>query len=64
MNLDNPILEDDDIEYLEESTKLPLSALKSEAFLRLYNEDGIGKIIRNVDFWLRDIFKVLNSFSK
>jgi len=64
MNLDNPILEDDDIEYLEESTKLPLLALKSEAFLRLYNEDGIGKIIRNVDFWLRDIFKVLNSFSK
>ena len=64
MNLNNPILEDSDKEYLEESTKLPLSALKSEAFLRLYNEDGIGKIIRNVDFWLRDIFKVLNSFSK
>lgn len=64
MNLSNPILEDEDIEYLEESTKQTLSALKPEAFLRLYHEDGIGKIIRNVDFWLKDIFKVLNSFSK
>ena len=64
MNLSNPILEDEDIEYLEESTKQSVSALKTEAFLRLYNEDGVGKIIRNVDFWLRDIFKVLNSFSK
>lgn len=64
MNLGDPILEDGDKEYLEESTKQPISALKTEAFLRIYNEDGIGKIIRNVDFWLKDIFKVLNSFSK
>jgi 5'-3' exonuclease len=64
MNLGNPILEDSDKEYLEESTKEHTPALKSEAFLRLYNEDGIGKIIRNVDFWLKDVFKILNSFSK
>ena len=64
MNLGDPILEDEDKEYLEDSTKQSISALKTEAFLRLYNEDGIGKIIRNVDFWLKDIFKVLNSFSK
>ena len=64
MNLSNPILEDTDKEYLEESSKESAPALKSEAFLRLYNEDGIGKMIRNVDFWLKDVFKVLNSFSK
>lgn len=64
MNLSNPILDESDKKYLEESTKQPTSALKTEAFLRIYNEDGIGKIIRNVDFWLKDIFKVLNSFSK
>ena len=64
MNLSDPILEDEDKKYLEDSTKKPISALKTEAFLRIYNEDGIGKIIRNVDFWLKDIFKVLNSFSK
>lgn len=64
MDLSNPLLSDQDKRDLEEISKLPLSALNPEAFLRLYNEDGIGKMIRNVDFWLKDIFKVLNSFSK
>lgn len=64
MNLSNPLLSDQDKSDLEEISRLPLSALNPEAFLRLYNEDGIGKMIRNVDFWLKDIFKVLNSFSK
>jgi len=64
MDLGNPLLDDEDKEYLEEIAASNLSALNSEGFLRLYHEDGIGKIIRNVDFWLRDIFKVLNSFSK
>jgi 5'-3' exonuclease len=64
MDLSNPLLSDQDKSNLEEISKLPLSALNPEAFLRLYNEDGIGKMIRNVDFWLKDIFKVLNSFSK
>jgi hypothetical protein len=36
--------------------------LNSKDFLSFYNEDGLGRIIKNVDFWIRDTFKVLNSF--
>jgi len=64
MNLSDPLISDKDKELLEAISEMPLSALNPEGFLRLYNEDGIGKMIRNVDFWLKDIFKVLNSFSK
>ena len=64
MDLGNPLLDENDKEFLEEIASHPHSGLNTEAFLRLYNEDGIGKMIRNVDFWLKDIFKVLNSFNK
>jgi len=64
MNLSNPLLDESDKEFLQEIADLPTQSLNSEAFLRLYNEDGIGKMIRNVDFWLKDIFKTLNSFTK
>lgn len=64
MDLDNPLLDEKDKEDLEEYTKLPTPILDPESFLKIYNEDGIGKMIRNVDFWLKDVFKVLNSFTK
>ncbi len=63
MDLENPLLDDQDKSDLEEYTKLPTPTLSPDSFLRIYNEDGIGKMIRNVDFWLKDIFKVLNSFT-
>jgi hypothetical protein len=37
-------------------------ALNSKAFLRLYHDDGLGHLIKNVDFWIKDTFEVLNSF--
>ena len=64
MNLDKPLIDDNDKEYLKAIESSPPPALNPEAFLRLYNEDGIGKMIRNVDFWIKDIFKILNSFTK
>jgi hypothetical protein len=30
-----------------------------EAFVEMCNEDQIGNLIRNTDFWVRDIFKDL-----
>ena len=64
MNLSNPLLSENDKEVLEDISEHPHLGLNPEGFLRLYNEDGIGKMIRNVDFWLKDIFKTLNSFNK
>ena len=64
MDLDKPLIDDSDKEYLKESASSLPPTLNPEAFLRLYNEDGIGKMIRNIDFWIKDIFKILNSFTE
>ena len=64
MNLSKPLIDDNDKDILSFITEEPTPALNTEAFLRLYNEDGIGKMIRNIDFWIKDIFKVLNSFTQ
>jgi DNA polymerase-1 len=62
MNLKNPLLDDQEKEFLTELTKSETQVLNSKDFLSFYNEDGLGRIIKNVDFWIRDTFKVLNSF--
>jgi 5'-3' exonuclease len=62
MDLSNPLIDDNDKEYLEEEIKSPISTLNIEGFLRFYNEDGLGKIIKNPEFILNDTYKILNSF--
>lgn len=62
MNLKNPLLDDQEKEMLSEFTDSDTQALNPKDFLQFYNEDGLGRIIKNVDFWIRDTFKVLNSF--
>ena len=62
MNLKKPLLDDGDKEFLEEFAKEENIVLDSDTFLRFYNDDGLGHIIKNVEFWIKDTFKVLNSF--
>jgi 5'-3' exonuclease len=62
MNLKKPLLDDGDKEFLEAFAESDNLALNSEAFLRFYHDDGLGHLIKNVDFWIKDTFKVLNSF--
>jgi hypothetical protein len=62
MDLHNPLLDDNDKEVLENLIDFPTEPLKVEPFLRLYNEDGLNKTIKNPSFWLRDTFNTLNSF--
>jgi DNA polymerase-1 len=64
MNLSKPLIDDNDENFLEFLSEEPTPTLNIEAFLRFYNEDGIGNMIRNIDFWLRDNFKILNSFTQ
>ena len=64
MDLENPLIDDNDEEFLDFMIKEPTPGLNLEAFLLLYNEDGLGKLIKNPDFTLNDVYKVLNSFSK
>jgi len=62
MNLHNPMLKDTDKEYLEEQITEPVNELRQKDFIDLYNHDGVGKVIRNVEFWLKDIFDNLQKY--
>jgi 5'-3' exonuclease len=64
MDLSKPLIDDNDEVVLKAIAASSTPTLNPEAFLRLYNEDGIGKMIRNIEFWIKDIFKILNSFTK
>lgn len=62
MDLHNPLLDEDEKGFLEEFIEEPIEGLKIVPFLTLYREDGLNNTIKNPDFWLRDTFKILNSF--
>jgi len=64
MDLENPLIDDNDRAFLEFMTEESTPTLNLDAFLLLYNEDGLGKLIKNPEFTLNDVYKVLNSFDK
>jgi 5'-3' exonuclease len=59
MDLSNPMMTDQDKMFIDkfvENTHLPY--FPSE-FIEMYHEDQLGNLIRNVDVWIKDIFKDL-----
>jgi len=62
MDLGNPILDDRQIEYIEGVISSEYPGLHKDHFLSLYEIDGLGHLIRNTEWWLKDIFEKLNSY--
>jgi DNA polymerase-1 len=62
MDLSNPLMDENEKLYVETIIEQPIEKTKIADFLKMYNEDGLGNILKNVDFWIRDTFTVLNSF--
>tara|TARA_Y100000389_G_scaffold196907_1_gene230567 strand:- start:1114 stop:2154 length:1041 start_codon:yes stop_codon:yes gene_type:complete len=59
MDLSNPMLDENDKEYLDRvADDKDLSYLPKQ-FLDMYHVDQLGGIIRNVEFWVEDIFEKL-----
>jgi len=59
MDLSNPMISDGDKLKINKLAKnLPLNFYPEE-FIKMYYEDQIGGLIRNVEFWVQDIFKEL-----
>ena len=56
MNLSTPMLDVNDKILIDKSIKESVPNLDPKLFMDLYNEDSLGGMIRNVDFWLRDNF--------
>lgn len=60
MDLQNPLIDDEGKEFVDDMiNKLP-HKLEMDNFLQLYEEDGLGHSIKNINFWLKDIFTPLN----
>lgn len=59
MDLSNPMITEEDKEFISEFIQpFPLE-LNAKQFIRMYNEDQLGGLIRNVEFWIKDIFQNL-----
>ena len=57
MDLSNPMMSDKDKEYVDDFVKNYQLEFHPEEFVQMCEEDQIGNLIRNTDFWIRDIFK-------
>lgn len=64
MDLHNPMMDDLEKEYLNELEASKVPVVNTEVFLRLYGEDGLRHLIKNVDYWIVNTFKDLISYNK
>jgi 5'-3' exonuclease len=59
MDLSNPMMDDKDKMFIDKFVEnTPLNYFP-ETFVEMCEEDQIGNLIRNTDYWVRDIFKDL-----
>ena len=57
MDLSNPMMTDKDKAFIDNFVKNKELEFHPEEFVKMCNEDQLGNLIRNTDFWVRDIFK-------
>ena len=59
MDLSNPMIGENDKKYLDEVVKSKELNYIPKQFTAMYNEDKLGGMIRNLDYWLDENFKKL-----
>ena len=62
MNLHNPMMDELEKNYVEDLIEAEIPVPNPKAFLRFYQEDGLRHLIKNVEFWITNQFRTLNSF--
>jgi 5'-3' exonuclease len=62
MDLGKPLIDEVEKQFLEEFTQHPIPPLNIKTFLSLYNEDGLGKLIKDPESTINNTFKILNAF--
>jgi len=60
MDLSNPMLDENDKRYLNQVVKSENPDYLPDQFLSMYNTDKLGNIIRNVEYWIKDVFEKLS----
>jgi hypothetical protein len=56
MDLEIPMVSEEEKENLSQLPLDPLNELRILEFMSLYTEDGLNHIIKNTEFWLKDTF--------
>ena len=56
MDLGNPLLDENEKEFINNKIQEKIVSLRVLDFLTLYNEDGLNHIIKNTEFWIKDTF--------
>lgn len=64
MDLGKPLVDEVEKQYIEEFTQESAPALNTKAFMLLYNEDGLGRLMKDPELTINNTFRVLNSFRK
>ena len=59
MDLSNPMLDEKEKAYLDKVVESKDLNYIPEQFISLYKEDKLGGMIRNLDYWLKDVFEKL-----
>jgi 5'-3' exonuclease len=59
MDLSNPMMDDKDKMFIDKFVENTSLNFLPDTFVEMCNEDQIGNLIRNTDYWVRDIFKDL-----
>ena len=64
MDLSNPMLDDQEKGHILNQVKESPYELDVETFLRFYHKDGLGNVLKNVDYWIRDNWSTINRYNK
>jgi len=59
MDLSNPMMDDKDKMFIDKFVEHTHLNFLPDTFVEMCNEDQLGNLIRNTDYWVRDIFKDL-----
>jgi DNA polymerase-1 len=59
MNLLNPMMDTEEKEYVDSVMNSTELEFHPKLFLEMYNLDGLGKLVSNVEYWVNNTFKGL-----
>ena len=60
MDLSKPMIDENDENYLDRVVESNELNYLPEQFISMYNEDQLGAIIRNIEFWIKDVFEIFS----
>ena len=64
MDLGNPMMDELEKKFISDLITQEVPLLNVETFLRLYQEDGLRHLVKNIEFWINNQFRTLNSYNK